>query len=85
MKTLNYKTDVLNANKALKTEKASLNGALKLAIHLLPEEYKTQINYFKGLLKDADAYKSFAEKVRKTKSGKYSAFYCLQCWYATNK
>jgi len=83
MKT--YKESVINANSALKVEKSSLNGALKLLVHLLPSDYKAQINFFKSVLKDEDKYKEFAKNVRRTKKGNFSPFYCLQHWYALNK
>ena len=82
---LNYKNDVLGANRALKVETTSLNGALKLLVYLLPDDYKTQINYFKKVLKDKAEYKKLADTVRKSKKGNFVPFYCLQAWYKMQK
>lgn len=80
----NYQLNVIDVNQSLKIEKKSLNGAIKLLIHLADLK-PTQKTFFNSLLKDETQYKKFAENVRKTKSGGYSPFYCLQRWYAMNK
>ena len=82
--TNNYKANVIEVNANMKIEKASLNGAIKLLIHLAPLT-KEQNKYFSDILKDELKYNNFKAAVRTTKSGKYSPFYCLQAWYKLTK
>ena len=80
----NYKVNVLEVNKALKIEKQSLNGAIKVLLLLAPLS-KEQKTFFNGLLKDAAKYEVFANNVRRTKKGAFTPFYCLQAAHKATK
>ncbi len=75
-----YKLNVLNTNKALKQERKSLGGAVRI-LWLFREEIKLSKEYVQILSvirENNEVYASFKENVRVSKAGNYSPFFVLQ-------
>jgi nicotinate-nucleotide pyrophosphorylase len=80
-----YKTNVLETNKAFKDAVKSVNKGLKILIisDVLPKQMKDLAN---KILKDEAKYKEFCGEVRKTKNGQTTPFYIMQLLHKlTNK
>ena len=87
VQTLNYKTDVIGTNQDYKKELATLGHCVRA---LLQAENVTIHPKMMAILKDIksnknDAYKIALDKVRKTKSGKYTPFCLFQYLYKEAK
>lgn len=82
-----YRLEVLNTNKALKTESKTLSGALKVLWFFrhdieLPTQY---IKIIHAIRNDKDIYHTFRQNCRSSKNGNYSPFYVLQAIYKSIK
>lgn len=86
-KVSQYKKQVLETNKALRTTHKTLGGCLKNMWFFRFEMKLTsgQIAVVKLLRSDDKAYKSFQTICRKSKAGNYSPFYVLQAMYKASK
>jgi hypothetical protein len=82
-KVSDYTIKVLNTNKALKEEAFKLGYCIKqLDNIILPKEFKSYLNTMK---KDSSIYKLAENNVRRSKVGKFTAFYLLQYLYKVTK
>lgn len=87
VQTLNYKTDVIGTNQDYKKELATLGHCVRSLMQ--SQDVKIHPKML-AILKDIktnknDAYKIALEKVRKTKSGKYTPFCLFQYLYKEAK
>lgn len=79
-----YTKLVLMTNKALKEESAKLGyciGQLE-RLDTLPSKFAT---YLKQVRKDGNLYKQVENNCRKSKTGRFTAFYLLQYLYKVTK
>ena len=86
-KVSQYKKQVLETNKALRTTHKTLGGCLKNMWFFRDDMKlsKAQTTVVKLLRSDDKAYKSFQNICRKSKAGNYSPFYVLQAIYKASK
>lgn len=86
-KASEYKLQVLETNKALRTTHKTLGGCLKNMWFFRDDMKLTakQTAVVKLLRSDDKAYASFQTICRKSKSGNYSPFYVLQAIYKASK
>lgn len=84
---LNYKSDVLSVNKALKEESLKLGYCIKKLISLSDaiKLHPTMLANLQAINTDSEEYKKAVEKIKKTKSGNYSPFVLLQYLYKISK
>jgi hypothetical protein len=78
-----YKANVLEANKALKTERLKLGYCIDDLLKLSSLDSKF-VSYLRKAKKDSVTYKLIETNVKKTKKG-FNAFYLLQYLYKNCK
>lgn len=83
VKKSDYALKVLDTNKALKEESAKLGYCIKQLEGIkLPTQFAA---YLGKIRKDSNLYKQVESECRKSKSGRFTAFYLLQYLYKVTK
>ena len=78
-----YTIKVLNTNKTLKEESVKLGYCIKQLEGIkIPDEFS---KYLKTMKKDSSIYKHCESNIRRSKIGKFTAFYLLQYLYKVTK